>query len=210
MGAKPKDNASRPSRTKVPKVAYAGNFSSDLLEGEFNLPFHLAAFVDSAICCPARKTNWRSSNLSWRARELPPAWHALSPRPRSRSVIWCNCGQARIHTGKQAYCWFARCVTTGASAESYFDPTGAATARRGTRTASPRFCASAEPHFRPQQRLSTAPATLRRALNVWGETAGSERSIRYRQLNSERIRPPPTFEIYSILPTLLGSWTGSD
>ena len=147
--------------------------------GEFNLPFHPGASVDSPVCSPKKKSP--PSNPCWSAHGPQPAWHATNAM-RSTLGTWCNSGQGPTRTGRQAYCWSVRCATTAASAALCCVPTGAAIARHGTRTASPRSCASVEPRFRLLVSRSARPATLRTALNAWEGTAGSEPSIRYRNL----------------------------
>jgi hypothetical protein len=192
----------------APKVRGVADFLADFLAGEFNLPFHPRAFVDSRGCLP--KTNWLPWNPCLHAHGARPERRVPNPGTPSTSATWCSSGQGRIPTGKQACSWSARCAMMAASQVLCCDRTALDTPRLGTRTARPKCCASAEPRFRPQKGRSIAPATLRIALDAWEGTAGSEHLIRYQQLNAGRIRPPPTFEFYSILPTLLGSWTGSD
>jgi hypothetical protein len=148
--------------------------------GEFTLPFHPEASIDSRGCL--LKKSWPSSNPYWPAHELPPAWIVPNAGTRSMSGTSCNSGQALIPTGRQACCSFARFTMMAGSAELCCGRIGADIARRGTHTAVLKSCASAEPRFRPLRERSTTQATLRIALDVTGKTGSNERSIRYRNL----------------------------
>ncbi len=155
------------SRARLP-------FRQHLLQtkGEFTLPFHPGLSVDSPGCSP--KTKSLSSSPFWYAHDRPD-WHAPNSGTRSASGTWCNSGLARTSTGRQAYCWSARCAMTAASAALCCGRTGAAPGRHGTRTAAQRCCASAGRRLRDQGGKSTTPATLQRVQDVWvgGETGAN-------------------------------------
>jgi hypothetical protein len=177
-------NVNSEDSIEVPKVAYSATFSV----GEFNLPFHPGVSVDSPGCSLKKKPP--SSSPYWYAPDLPD-WHDPNTGTRSMPETWCNCGQALIRTGRQAYCWFARCGTTGASAELCCGPTGADPGRHGTPTVARRSCVSAERRLRGQGGKSTTPAILRRVQSVWvgGETGATfEYYVNSDQLSRHNIR----------------------
>src|SRR4030095_16510504 len=150
---------------------------SPVQQYQFNLSFPPGVSLDSPGCL--RKKNSPSWNPCWPALEPPLAGRAANPGTQSMSGTSCRSGEAPFSTGRQACCWFARCATA-ASAALCCGPTGAAAGKPGTRTAFPRFRGSAEPCFHPRREQSPTPATLRIVRDVWEGTAGSERSIRYR------------------------------
>lgn len=175
------------------KIVVARDYNRDKLcckqRGEFTLSFHPGVSVDSPGCSP--KKNSPPSNPCSSAQELPQVWRAANSGKRSTSGTWCSYGRERIHTGRRAYCWFARCMMMAALAALSCGPTGAAQRKPGTPTASPRCCGSAGPHFRLQGGKSTTPAISRSVLNVWagGEiAAGYEYYVNSELLSRHNIR----------------------